>query len=133
MKATARTDLTVGGAELAALAFRAELIDECHLFLNPIVVGSGKQALPSKLRTRLDLLDEGHFGNGVVHLHAPGARSESVVQGWVRRVRRGRSVGGCVAVSARPAVVAPLSRLGVSLHFAAPTEFGPATPTLTRW
>jgi len=68
-KASARGDLTIGGAELAALAFRAELIDECHLFLNPIVVGGGKQALPSKLRTRLDLLDEGHFGNGVVHLH----------------------------------------------------------------
>jgi dihydrofolate reductase len=68
MKASARGDLTIGGAELAALAFRANLIDECHLFLNPIVVGGGKQALPSKVRTRLDLLDEGRFGNGVVHL-----------------------------------------------------------------
>jgi len=33
------------------------------------LVGGGKQALPSKVRTRLDLLDEGRFGNGVVHLH----------------------------------------------------------------
>jgi dihydrofolate reductase len=69
MKASARSDLTVSGAELAALAFRANLIDECHLLLNPIVVGGGKPALPSKVRTRLDLLDEGRFGNGVVHLH----------------------------------------------------------------
>ena len=69
MKASARADLTIGGAELAALAFRANLIDECHLFLNPIVVGGGKQALLSKVRTRLDLLDEGRFGSGVVHLH----------------------------------------------------------------
>ena len=69
IKGSARGDLTIGGAELAALAFRANLIDECHLFLNPIVVGGGKQALPSKVRTRLDLLDEGRFGNGVVHLH----------------------------------------------------------------
>src|SRR3984885_6276308 len=69
IKASARGDLTIGGAELAALAFRANLIDECHLFLNPIVVGGGKQALPSQVRTRLDLLDEGRFGNGVVHLH----------------------------------------------------------------
>ena len=68
MKGSARSDLTVGGAELAALAFRAGLIDECHLFLNPIVVGGGKQALPSKLRIGLGLLDEGRFGNGVVHL-----------------------------------------------------------------
>ncbi len=69
MKASARGDLAIGGAELAALAFRANLIDECHLFLNPIVVGGGKQALPSRGRTGLDLLNEGRFGNGVVHLH----------------------------------------------------------------
>ncbi len=69
IKGSSRDDLTIGGAEVAALAFRADLIDECHLFLNPIMVGGGKQALPSKVRTRLDLLDEGRFGNGVVHLH----------------------------------------------------------------
>ena len=69
LKSSAQCDLTVGGADLAASAFRAGLIDECHLFLNPIVVGGGKQALPSKVRTRLALLDERRFGNGVVHLH----------------------------------------------------------------
>jgi dihydrofolate reductase len=69
LKTSARGDLTIGGPELAALAFQANLIDECHLFLNPIVVGGGKQALPSRVRTRLVLLDEGRFGNGVVHLH----------------------------------------------------------------
>jgi dihydrofolate reductase len=69
MKESARDDLAIGGAELAALAFRAAMIDECHLFLNPIVVGGGKPALPSNVRTRLVLLNEGRFGNGVVHLH----------------------------------------------------------------
>ena len=69
MKESARDDLSIGGAELAAFAFRANLIDECHLFLNPILVGGGKHALPSKARIRLDLLDERRFGNGVVHLH----------------------------------------------------------------
>lgn len=69
MKASAKSDLSVGGAELAALAFRAGLIDECQLLLTPIVVGGGKPALPSGVRTRLDLLDEGRFGNGVVRLH----------------------------------------------------------------
>ncbi len=69
MKGSASGDLSIGGAELAALAFRANLIDECHLFLNPIAVGGGKQALPSTHRTRFELLDEGRFGNGVVHLH----------------------------------------------------------------
>jgi len=69
MKSSAKSDLTVGGAELATLAIRAGLIDEYHFLLNPIVVGGGKRALPSKDRTRLELLDEGRFGNGVVHLH----------------------------------------------------------------
>jgi dihydrofolate reductase len=69
LKSSAQCDLTVGGADLAASAFRAGLIDECHLFLNPIVVGGGKQALPSKVRRRFALLDERRFGNGVVHLH----------------------------------------------------------------
>jgi dihydrofolate reductase len=68
MKSSSKSDLTVAGAELASLAFRAGLIDECHLLLNPILVGGGKQALPSEVRTRLELLDEGRFANGVVHL-----------------------------------------------------------------
>ncbi len=69
MKSSATRDLTVAGAELASLAFGAGLIDECHLFLNPILVGGGKQALPSGVRARLELLGEGRFVNGVVHLH----------------------------------------------------------------
>jgi dihydrofolate reductase len=69
MKSSAKSDLTVAGAELAALAFRAGLVDECHLLLNPIVVGAGKRALPSEDRTRLELLGERRVGNGVVHLH----------------------------------------------------------------
>jgi dihydrofolate reductase len=69
MKSSAKRDLTVAGAELASWAFRAGLVDECHLLLNPIVVGGGKQALPRGIRTRLELLDEGRFADGVVHLH----------------------------------------------------------------
>jgi dihydrofolate reductase len=44
------------------------LVDECHLFLGPIVVGSGKQALPDGLRAQLELLDERRFRNGVIYL-----------------------------------------------------------------
>jgi dihydrofolate reductase len=68
MKAAAARDLTVGGPELAAHAFRARLVDECHLFVAPIVVGGGTQALPDKVRVTLELLDERRFGNGVVYL-----------------------------------------------------------------
>jgi dihydrofolate reductase len=69
MKASAGRDLSVGGPHLAAEAFRAGLVDECHLFLNPVVVGGGNRALPDHLRLDLELLDERRFGNGVVHLH----------------------------------------------------------------
>jgi dihydrofolate reductase len=69
MKAAAGRDISVGGPELAAQAFRAGLVDECHLFLTPIVVGGGKRALPDNVRLELQLLDERRFDNGVVHLH----------------------------------------------------------------
>src|SRR4051794_8994615 len=35
MKAAATRDLTVGGAHLAAQAFQAGLVDECHLLIHP--------------------------------------------------------------------------------------------------
>jgi dihydrofolate reductase len=69
LKASARRDLTVGGPELAAHAFKAGLVDELHLFLAPIVVGGGKQSLPDRVRLKLELLGERRFGNGVIHLH----------------------------------------------------------------
>jgi dihydrofolate reductase len=69
LKETAGSDVLVGGPTLAAEAFRAGLVDECHLFLSPIVVGGGKQSLPDNVRLRLELLDERRFRNGVVYLH----------------------------------------------------------------
>jgi dihydrofolate reductase len=69
LKAAAGRDISVAGPDLAAQAFRAGLVDECHLFVTPIVVGSGKQFLPDNVRMKLELLDERRFGNGVVHLH----------------------------------------------------------------
>jgi dihydrofolate reductase len=68
MKAAAGADLTVGGPDLAAQALEAGLVDECHLFLAPIVVGGGTQSLPDNVRVRLELLDERRFGNGMVFL-----------------------------------------------------------------
>jgi dihydrofolate reductase len=68
IKAAAGRDITVGGPELAAQAFKASLVDECQLFVAPIVVGGGKQSLPDDVRLKLELLDERRFGNGVVYL-----------------------------------------------------------------
>jgi dihydrofolate reductase len=67
-KESSGTDLAIGGAELSGQAMAAGLIDECHLFLCPIVVGGGKRALPDGARIQLDLLDEHRFRSGVVHL-----------------------------------------------------------------
>jgi dihydrofolate reductase len=69
LKASEARDISVGGPELAGVAIRAGLVDECHLFLTPNLVGGGNQALPSDVRMELELVDERRFGNGVVHLH----------------------------------------------------------------
>jgi dihydrofolate reductase len=70
LKATAARDLSVGGAELAAQAIEAGLVDEYQLFLVPVIVGGGKRSLPaSGVRMDLGLLDERRFGNGTVYLH----------------------------------------------------------------
>ncbi len=69
MKAQAGRDLIVGGPELAAQAFKARLVDECHLFVAPMVVGSGKRSLPDNIRLKLELLDERRFLSSMVYLY----------------------------------------------------------------
>lgn len=69
MKARAGRDILVGGPDLAAQAIKAGLVDEWHLFVAPIVVGGGKQTLPSNVHLKLELLDERRFEGGMVHLH----------------------------------------------------------------
>lgn len=69
MKTSAGADLTVGGPDLATQAFRSGLVDECHLFLAPIVVGGGKPFLPGQARSELELLHERRFRGGMVYLH----------------------------------------------------------------
>jgi dihydrofolate reductase len=69
MKAATGRDITVGGPALAAQAIKAGLVDEWHLFVTPVVVGGGNQALPKHVRLKLELLNERRFRNGVVYLH----------------------------------------------------------------
>jgi dihydrofolate reductase len=68
LKASAGRDLTVAGANLAAQAFKARLVEECQLLVYPIFVGTGKPSLPRDTRADLELLDEHRFGSGVVYL-----------------------------------------------------------------
>lgn len=68
LKQDAKADLTVAGPELAGHAFDAGLVDECNLFLAPVVVGAGKRGLPDGVRLDLELLDERRFPNGMAFL-----------------------------------------------------------------
>jgi hypothetical protein len=43
-------------------------VDECALFLTPIIVGGGSSALPRDVRAKLELIGERRFGNGMVYI-----------------------------------------------------------------
>jgi dihydrofolate reductase len=69
LKASAERDISIGGPQLAAQAIAAGLVDEYHLFLFPQVIGGGTRLWPEGSRFPLELVDEGRFASGVVHLH----------------------------------------------------------------
>ena len=69
LKQTGDAHVSIGGAELAGQAVAAGLVDEIQLFLFPVIVGSGKRALPVDVHTRLRLLDTRAFASGVVFAH----------------------------------------------------------------
>jgi dihydrofolate reductase len=68
VKSRAGRDLIIGGPDLAADAFIAGVVDECQIFIAPVVVGGGKQSLPDDVRVELELLDQRGFSNGMVYL-----------------------------------------------------------------
>ena len=68
VKARSTGDVTIGGAHLASQALDAGLVDECQLFVWPVIVVRGKPALRPRARVDLQLIDERRFDNGVVLL-----------------------------------------------------------------
>jgi dihydrofolate reductase len=66
LKQHAAGDLSLGGAELAATFQRLGLVDEYHLYVNPVALGRGTPLFSAKV----DLVPVGThtFGNGVVLL-----------------------------------------------------------------
>jgi dihydrofolate reductase len=68
MKVAASRDLTVGGPNLTAHAFRAGLVDECHFFICPVVIGRGKPSLAGEPRINFELLDEHRLAKGVLYV-----------------------------------------------------------------
>ena len=61
-------DLALGGPDLAASFFRAGLVDECWLYVHPVVIGAGRRPFPPDLHLDLRLLEARPFGNGVLLL-----------------------------------------------------------------
>lgn len=68
LKSDAPHDISIGGADLAAQALRAGLVDECHLFLAPTVAGGGKRGLPDDTFMTWTLMATRSFDGGVVYL-----------------------------------------------------------------
>jgi dihydrofolate reductase len=62
-------DLAVGGAGLASGLLAMGLVDECRLFVSPVVLGGGTPYFPAlDERLGLELLEARTFGSRVVYL-----------------------------------------------------------------
>jgi dihydrofolate reductase len=74
MKASAARDMTIAGPGLAVQAFKAGLVDTCHLFVAPVLVGGGIRAFPDGVRLEVRLEDQRRFPGGFIYLrYAAGA------------------------------------------------------------
>jgi len=71
-------DVGIGGAGLAAAAIELGLVDELHMFRNPVVVGGGTPFLPPVAEgVPLDLVETRTFGSRVIYERYGRARDES--------------------------------------------------------
>ena len=61
--------LTDGSSQLVHALIEAGLVDELHLLVYPISLGSGKRVLPDGVSTAFELLSATPYPTGVVGLH----------------------------------------------------------------
>jgi dihydrofolate reductase len=61
-------DFDIGGPHLAAAAIKANIIDEYHQIIVPLILGGGNHWLPGGNNNKLELVDLRKFENGFVHL-----------------------------------------------------------------
>ena len=57
LKRSSSQDISVGGAELATQVLEANLIDELHFVVHPLMVGGGKPALRPSVRRKFGLIE----------------------------------------------------------------------------
>lgn len=68
---------TTGSATLVRWMLEQGLVDELHLLVHPVVVGSGKKLFEDGAKVPLQLVESTTFKTGVLHLvYAPAARNE---------------------------------------------------------
>jgi dihydrofolate reductase len=68
MVAASDKDVDIGGPHLAAAAIKANIIDEYHQIIVPLILGDGNHWLPGGSNNKLELTDMRKFKNGFVHL-----------------------------------------------------------------
>ena len=62
-------DLSVGGVQLASTLMQAGLVDEYHIFFQPIILGAGRPIYPALNESlRLKLVETHTFKTGIVYL-----------------------------------------------------------------
>jgi dihydrofolate reductase len=73
LKRTSIQDISIGGAELATAALQANLVDEFHVVVHPVIVGGGKPAFKTSLRRNFSLIESRRFDTGSVYVryHIP--------------------------------------------------------------
>jgi dihydrofolate reductase len=66
--------LTDGSSQLVHALLAHELVDELHLLVYPLTLGSGKRVLPNGVSARFNLRSATSYPTGVVGLHYVAAR-----------------------------------------------------------
>jgi dihydrofolate reductase len=68
LKQTSSQDISIGGAEIATAALEANLVDEFHVVVHPLMVGGGKPALRISSRRNFNLVETHRFDTGAVYM-----------------------------------------------------------------
>lgn len=64
-----KTIMTDGSSQLVHTLLGADLVDELHLLLYPVVVGGGKRLFPDRVEAKFVLRETVPYPSGVVGLH----------------------------------------------------------------